>query len=124
DRRLVVLHQQNAGVSAARNLGAGVAKGRFVTFLDSDDEAHPDWLAHCAVALTAGALIASCGARTMTGGRHQLRMPAPLGPAFEDVDGLFLAGTFALARHLFDAVGGYVEELRYSENTELAMRFV
>lgn len=33
-----VLHQHNSGPSSARNLGMASAKGRFITFIDSDDE--------------------------------------------------------------------------------------
>lgn len=44
DRRIVVIHQENAGVSAARNKGIDAAKGRFLTFIDSDDVIQPDYL--------------------------------------------------------------------------------
>ncbi len=37
--------EQNRGVSAARNIGIRAASGRFVTFLDDDDEFMPDLLA-------------------------------------------------------------------------------
>lgn len=37
DQRVIVLQQQNAGVSAARNAGLRVSKGEFVLFLDADD---------------------------------------------------------------------------------------
>lgn len=37
DARVQVLHQKNAGVSAARNCGLDEASGEFFTFVDSDD---------------------------------------------------------------------------------------
>ena len=37
DKRAIVIDQQNKGVSAARNAGLKVAKGKFVFFLDGDD---------------------------------------------------------------------------------------
>ena len=37
DSRIVLINQENKGVSAARNKGLEVAKGIYVTFIDSDD---------------------------------------------------------------------------------------
>lgn len=37
DNRVSVLHKPNAGVSNTRNLGLSLAKGEWVTFVDSDD---------------------------------------------------------------------------------------
>lgn len=37
DKRIIVLHKPNGGVSSARNLGLDNAKGEWVTFIDSDD---------------------------------------------------------------------------------------
>ena len=34
---IMVIHQQNRGLSAARNTGIRAAKGEFITFIDSDD---------------------------------------------------------------------------------------
>lgn len=37
DSRISVIHQSNQGLSAARNTGIKVAKGKYITFIDSDD---------------------------------------------------------------------------------------
>ncbi|MBO0470858.1 glycosyltransferase [Enterococcus sp. DIV0242_7C1] len=37
DQRITVIHQENGGLSAARNTGIEVAKGRYLGFVDSDD---------------------------------------------------------------------------------------
>jgi len=42
DSRVVVIHQKNGGVSAARNAGLDIAKGEYIGFVDSDDWIEPD----------------------------------------------------------------------------------
>ena len=37
DNRFRVFHEENSGVSSARNLGLEMAKGEWITFIDSDD---------------------------------------------------------------------------------------
>lgn len=37
DKRIKVIHKQNGGLSDARNVGFEASKGKFVTFVDSDD---------------------------------------------------------------------------------------
>ncbi len=43
DPRFRLLRQENKGAGAARNLGIGYARGKYIHFLDSDD-----WLEHSA----------------------------------------------------------------------------
>lgn len=45
DSRVKVIHQKNAGVSAARNTGVAAAKGDYIGFTDSDDIIETDMFA-------------------------------------------------------------------------------
>lgn len=44
NKRIIVIHKKNAGVSAARNDGLKKATGKYITFLDSDDYIEEDYL--------------------------------------------------------------------------------
>ena len=44
DRRIVVFHQENRGLSAARNVGLDHAGGDIISFMDPDDVFHPDMI--------------------------------------------------------------------------------
>ncbi|MFW6146264.1 MAG: glycosyltransferase family 2 protein [Planctomycetota bacterium] len=129
DRRIQALHQANAGPAAARN--AGVRRGRapWLTFLDSDDLYFPDALerfgafldAHPDVFFVYGYRyrMGADGTITYVTGEFQTR----------PTDGADLFGRMFLwhvcvcyRRTLFDAVGGYDERLRFSEDYDLYLR--
>lgn len=44
DRRISVIHKKNGGLSEARNAGINLAKGEYITFVDSDDAIAEDTL--------------------------------------------------------------------------------
>ena len=44
DKRIKVIHQKNQGVSVARNIGISIARGKYITFVDSDDYVSRDFL--------------------------------------------------------------------------------
>ncbi len=44
DSRVQVIHQENQGLSGARNAGIRAAKGKYIAFIDSDDMIAPDYV--------------------------------------------------------------------------------
>jgi len=44
DSRVKVIHKENGGLSSARNAGIDVATGEYLSFVDSDDFIHPEFI--------------------------------------------------------------------------------
>jgi hypothetical protein len=128
DGRLHYFYQSNQGRSVARNTGIVQARGEFVTFLDSDDAVRPTWLEQLAAAMRQpNVAIVCCGADVVdacSGAHLTTRLPQPGGPLYDQFRVLFLAGTYAVRRELFSAVGGFAPAAAPRENTELAIRLV
>lgn len=62
DPRIRVIHQENRGVSAARNQGIRAARGSYTCFMDSDDSIEPSLLANMVEVMeTTGAGCITCG---------------------------------------------------------------
>lgn len=127
DDQVRYVRQENAGLGAARNLGARSALGDYLVWLDDDDEVSENWLESFAEAgIDEGPAVACVGARMVdeTGTVVETRLPTDLGPAFDHHVGLFLSGTFAVTRNAFDGVGGFTAGLQCSHQTELALRLL
>lgn len=62
DKRIKVIHKVNGGLSDARNIGISIAKGEFISFVDSDDTIEKDMYETLLNAIyTYNADIAECG---------------------------------------------------------------
>jgi GT2 family glycosyltransferase len=123
DTRLVYFSQPNRGVCAARNAGAAKATGDIFMFLDSDDELLPDAVARVVTAGATGADLVLGGWVHVSPDRRTWGTVVPDATLVRRTRyGPFLAGAFAIRAPTFHAAGGYDENLRYSENTELGWR--
>lgn len=76
DGRIRVIHQRNAGVSAARNAGIRAAGGEFLLFTDSDDYVAPDYLESMAELQQEGDCdLVLCGFHHLYDGADILKIP-------------------------------------------------
>lgn len=66
DTRILVIHKENGGLSAARNTGIEMAKGEYISFIDSDDFIEKDMLdTMLSAAQRFNAEIVCCGRKRM-----------------------------------------------------------
>jgi cellulose synthase/poly-beta-1,6-N-acetylglucosamine synthase-like glycosyltransferase len=136
--KVLVVHQDNAGASAARNHALSLAQGDFIQWLDADDVLHPDKLTHQMTAVFAQAT----GARHLATGpwgrfyQHPERAifkPDALWNSFLPLGWLhtkclhntFMANAcWLIPRALSNHIGGWDERLTYDDDGEYAFRLV
>lgn len=133
DPRIVCVRQDNAGASAARNRGADVARGRFLAFLDSDDEFLPRKLAafHAAIERAGAAaeetvwyspLVFQRGeGNRLVKPARAIRSDEAVGDYLFAEDGLMQTSTLVVSAALFARVR-FDEALRTLEDLDLCLR--
>lgn len=83
------IHQENKGFSGARNRGLEILKGRYITFLDSDDMLAPDTIEHMLqMAYKTDADIVQGGWHEFGDGHDEYKMPGTNG-LVEDISVCF-----------------------------------
>ena len=123
DVRVRYYKVKNGGVSLARNFGAYVATGKYLLFLDSDDELNANYFDEVenSLGLAFDAIFVSAN---LYKGDQLIVVKSKYPHGNYSEDGLYLAGCFLIRKEIFDAAGGYDPEMTYGENTELSIRLI
>jgi glycosyl transferase family 2 len=124
DRRVKVVRRPNGGPAAARNAGIRQARAPVLAFLDSDDRWQPRHLEELLGLMEShpGAVLACTGGATL--GPDCLNRPAGLTHAAPGVllGGMVCTSAVGVRREAVEAVGGFDERLRVTEDSDLWYR--
>jgi len=136
--KIRLIHQCNAGASAARNAGVRASSGSIVAFLDSDDIWLPKKIEKQVAALQAAGTSVCCCVSNMALNFHDGRtgtsfQSAGLLPFHAEGAWLNVAEVLAtrflmfnqavaIRRNAFDIVGGFDDKLKVLEDYDLALR--
>jgi glycosyltransferase involved in cell wall biosynthesis len=122
DSRLVYLYQKNKGVCAARNQGIRISNSNYITFLDSDDYSDNDWLSNFYDLIQQDKSdIVFCDMNLhFPDGRTKLRRALfRYNEKVQNNNGMFMPGSFAIKSELIKSIGGFDENIKFGEFTDI-----
>ena len=125
DERIKYFKKPNTGQADSLNVGASKASGEFLTFLDSDDEAYPNWLEIVAKNIKEDTSVLCVAAiRKMMNGKMVREHMCRWKFFGEMVRYKFTCGSLFLKKHILFDVGGYDPEMRCNIQTDLGYRLL
>ncbi|MCX4386388.1 glycosyltransferase [Micromonospora peucetia] len=130
DERIRLVRQKPSGISAARNTALRIARGRWITVLDSDDELTEDGLARIRefLATTGASWIYTDYEEIVGGTTRPIRLPSYETPGRMLRSVLirprlpFKHSGMSIDRQLLVTLGGYDDQLFIKVDVELVLR--
>lgn len=118
DHRINYIHRgEKLGVSSARNVGAGLAKGEYLIFLDDDDAVTSDWLSDFIKSIEGSSDLIYCNMLLVHPDKKETIVSASINKR-----GIVIPGAWMIRKSIFEKAGGFDERLLFAENTELFFR--
>ncbi len=130
DSRIKFYSKKNTGAAHTRNIGVEKASGRFITFLDSDDEAKSHWLETMTNIVNGnrnvGVVCCGCEIIDENGNLKETKLPNTNNNLFGEkvVYKMTNGGVFMVKKDIFEKVGGYDNDLTCGQHTELSFRLI
>lgn len=125
DNRVKVIRKENGGVSSARNRGLEVARGEFITFVDSDDTVLPTYLEklHAALCET-NAAIAAANWQESTGKTALDKAVSRRTYTLDEADDMYLLASCCgrMFKRSRMTVHRFAEDIHYGEDTLFSMQ--
>ncbi len=125
DKRIRYVKKQNTGQAESLNVGAATACGEFITFLDSDDVAYPDWLQTVSENICSDTgILCTAAKRKLLNGElieehmNQYRVNGKL------MRLKFTCGSLFIRKNIFDEIGGYDHSMKSNIQTDLGFRLI
>ena len=125
DGRVKYYKKKNTGGADSRNIGASYSVGEYITFLDSDDEALPNWLETVSKYLNSETGLASCGAfKKLANGATWEDPPSEINVYGVKKKVKFTGGSLFIKRSIFLEIKGYDIEMPTGLQSELGYRLI
>ncbi len=130
DSRIVLLDQENTGLTKALNNGIKIARGNYIARMDADDIAEPDRLERQYQFMEKNSEYALCGSRAWFIDENNKKLFKKELPITNDsikkkllFNNQFVHSSLFIRKSILDEMGFYNEDFKKSQDYELVLRF-
>lgn len=130
DRFRLIEHEKNLGFTRGLINAIGVSRGKYIAIHDSGDLSFPRRFEEQVKVLEGDSRVGVVGCHYINYIEHlhlaRVRRPNASGATFEDIcrDSKFTHGEVMFRKSIYDKVGGYREQFKFSQDSDLWLRMI